>query len=230
MRSLLNTPLGAFCAPFVVFMLFLGLRDVVTDKTSAHWLIARPEYWIYPLQTVVCGFLIAIGWRHYRLKWSESAKNWALSLGVAILVLIIWISPQLFFGFEPRLEGFDPTLLRAGSPEYWATLLFRFLRLVVVVPILEEVFWRGFLMRYLIREDFEAVPVGAYAPLAFWATVGAFGLAHYGPDLPAALVTGVLYNLVAIRTRSIALCIAAHALTNLLLGLYIMQTGQWGFW
>jgi len=230
MRSLLNTPLGAFCAPFVAFMLFLGLRDLIADPDSSRFLIARPEYWLYPLQTIVCAILIALGWRHYRLRWSESAKNWALSLSIAILVLVIWISPQAFFGAEPRLEGFDPDVFPSGSPEYWGSLLFRFVRLVVVVPILEEVFWRGFLMRYLIKEDFESVPVGTYAPMAFWVTVGAFGLAHYGPDLPAALITGVLYNWLAIRTRSIALCIVAHALTNLLLGLYIMRTGQWGFW
>jgi membrane protease YdiL (CAAX protease family) len=55
-------------------------------------------------------------------------------------------------------------------------------------------------------------------------------LSHASPDWPAAFVTGALYNLVAIRTRSLTACVVTHAVTNLLLGLWIMQTRQWGFW
>jgi membrane protease YdiL (CAAX protease family) len=53
---------------------------------------------------------------------------------------------------------------------------------------------------------------------------------HSVADWPAALLCGVIYNLVAVRTGSLAACIAAHALTNLGLGIYIMSTRQWGFW
>jgi CAAX prenyl protease-like protein len=109
-------------------------------------------------------------------------------------------------------------------------VLMRFLRLVVVVPLVEEIFWRGFLLRYLINQKFTAIAVGTFSWLSFVVVTGLFGFAHSRADWIPALICGALYNLVAYRTRSLASCVIAHALTNLLLGLWIMQTRQWGFW
>jgi uncharacterized protein len=112
----------------------------------------------------------------------------------------------------------------------------RFLRLVVVVPFLEEIFWRGFLMRFLISEPFEKVPFGTFQMKAFLITTLAFGLAHYGnqtlpgQDFYSALICGIIFNAVACLTKSLGSCIFVHAVTNLFLGIYIMKTKQWGFW
>jgi uncharacterized protein len=57
-----------------------------------------------------------------------------------------------------------------------------------------------------------------------------FGLAHWGADFIPAILTGVIYNYVAVKTKSLTACVVAHAVTNLGLGIYIMQTKQWGFW
>ncbi|HWL52452.1 MAG TPA: CAAX prenyl protease-related protein [Chthoniobacteraceae bacterium] len=227
---LANPVLRAFCAPFVIFLLFFPVIDLLRKLGSSHWWLADPQYWVFPLQTVVCAVLIWRGWRHYRLKWSKSGGDWAWTILIAVLVLAIWISPQQWLGFAPRLEGFDPTVFEPGSAAYRGSLLMRFLRLVVIVPILEEVFWRGFLLRYLIDEDFEKVPFGSFSWLSFVAVSVAFALVHQPADWVAALLTGALYNAIAIRTKSLSLCIVAHAITNLLLGFYIMKTGQWGFW
>ena len=99
-----------------------------------------------------------------------------------------------------------------------------------MAPWLEEIFWRGFLLRYLIREDFTSLPFGAWSRLSFGATTLGFMLEHHPPDYAGALLTGLLYNLVAIRTRSLSACVLAHAVTNALLGGYVMHSGQWGFW
>jgi CAAX prenyl protease-like protein len=133
-------------------------------------------------------------------------------------------------GTAPRTEGFDPTVF-AGSPVlYWLTVTARFARLVIIVPLLEEIFWRGFLLRYLIREDFSKVPLGAYSHLSFFGVAGLFMLVHQTPDWPAAFVTGLIFNGLLVRTKSLGTCVAAHAITNLGLGIYIMATRQWGFW
>ncbi len=226
-------------------MFFMMLPGWIQGLGRTEFLLAQPKYWIFPLQTLVCGGLLAFYWRYYSLSWPKQGKDWAWTLGIAILVLGIWISPQEIFGAAPRLEGFDPNVFVHGSPTYWGSLALRFARLVIVVPLLEEIFWRGFLLRYLIREDFEKVPFGTATRFSFLAVVLCFGLAHLSPDfLPGlktftfqpgqdfwtALITSALYNLIAIRTRSLAACVVAHAITNLILGLYIMQTGQWGFW
>ncbi|MEA3187909.1 MAG: protease family protein, partial [Chthoniobacter sp.] len=123
-----------------------------------------------------------------------------------------------------------------NRPLFLTVLALRFLRLVIVVPLLEEIFWRGFLLRDLIDRDFEKVPMGAWSAKSFAVVTFLFGLAHWGaawwpgPDFVPALFAGAIFNGVAYRTRSLGSCILAHAVTNLLLGIYILRTGQWGFW
>lgn len=214
--------LAAYCVPFGIFLLLFGLIDIL-----GTWGIAKPQYWVYAGQTVLCGALLLVFWRQYRLAFPRGIL---FAVAVAVLVFAIWVSPQEFFGRPPRLEGFDPTVFPPGSPVYWGNLLLRLVRLAVVVPLLEEVFWRGFLLRYLIREDFESVAFGTFSWLSFGLVTVFFALEHQPADYAAAFVTGALYNWIAIRTRSLSSCILAHAITNLLLGIYIMTTRQWGFW
>ena len=191
---------------------------------------SSPEFWVYPLQTLLCAGVLIYFRREYPLA-ERRPRALLFGLGIGVAALVLWLSPQLFFHAAPRTQdGFDPTRLPPGSAAYFGTVGLRFIRLVVIVPLIEEIFWRGFLLRYLIKEDFLAVPFGTFTRLSFWATAVGFMLEHSRPDYPAALITGVLYNLVAVRTRSLPACVAAHAVTNLLLVIYIMQTRQWGFW
>ena len=67
-------------------------------------------------------------------------------------VFIIWIAPQQLVNFPPRNVRFDPSLLTNNAANYWLPVTFRFLRLVVVVPVIEEIFWRAFLLRLMIDE------------------------------------------------------------------------------
>ena len=216
----------AFTLPMAVFGLLLGLTGTGNRPESVSW-FSYPAYWTYPAQTLICGALLLWFWRDYEFR--SPRKIW-FALLIGVVVFALWIAPQQFFGFEPRLIGFDPDVFAAQPALYWGTVVFRFLRLVIVVPLVEEVFWRGFLLRYLINERFTGVAVGTFSWLSFVAVTLAFGFAHSRADWIAALICGALYNLVAYRTRSLVSCVLAHATTNLLLGLWIMQTRQWGFW
>ncbi|MEP6821814.1 MAG: CAAX prenyl protease-related protein [Chthoniobacterales bacterium] len=230
MASLANTSprrkLAAYALPLPVFLALMAPISLFQQVGDAFWL-QHPEFWVYPLQTVVCAGLLAYYWSEYEF---HGLKRVLFTLAIATLVFVLWISPQAFFGAAARRDGFNPEMLPVGSAAYWATLAFRFLRLVIVVPLVEEIFWRGFLLRYLIDEKFTTVPFGKFSWLSFGAVTVAFTLAHSMPDWPAAAITGILYNVVAYRTRSLASCILAHAVTNLLLGVWIVYTKQWGFW
>ena len=218
----------AYLGPFMLFMAIMALGELVAHFGDgfAAWPLAFPRYWVFPLQTLVCGAFILYWWRTYDFQWRKGA--W-FGLVMGVVVLAIWISPQWLPHAVGRTEGFDPWFFGNGAAFVLNTSV-RMLRLVVIVPLLEEIFWRGFLMRHLIRDPFDEVPVGSFSPWSFLLVTLAFGLAHWGPDFWPAIVTGALYNVVAIRTRSLGACVFAHATTNLLLGVYIFRTGQWGFW
>ena len=208
------------------FIAFLALVGGL-QKIGGHPSLIRCEYWIYPLQTLVCGALLLWFWRLYLLG-RPARPGFGAVIGLA--VFLIWIAPQTLFGIGPRTAGFDPDLFSNQPALYWPTVVLRFVRLVVVVPLVEEIFWRGFLLRYLINEEFDQVPIGKFSWFSFVAVTIAFAAAHSPADWPAALITGAAYNGVVYRTKSLSTCVIAHALTNLLLGLWIMHTKQWGFW
>lgn len=218
--------LAAYTLPMLSFVALLALNVSFKKIDNGFWL-GSAEYWIYPLQTILCGGLIL--WFRREYQWHRLARA-GFAAAVAVIVFLIWISPQALFRFSPRLIGFNPEVFAGQAPIYWFTIAFRFLRLVVVVPLVEEIFWRGFLLRYLISEDFEGVSFGKFSWLSFTAVTVLFAFSHSKADWPAALLTGALYNLVAYRTKSLSSCVLTHALTNLLLGLWIMKTRQWGFW
>jgi uncharacterized protein len=210
-------------------VLFLGLLGIGQwlPSVGGGFAIRHAEFWIYPLQTIGCGALLICFRRSYGF---DRLRFVVFTILVASAVFLIWILPQQFLGFPPRINGFDPTLLPNSPSIYWFTIALRFLRLVIVVPFVEEIFWRAFLLRFLINENFERVPFGKFSWLSFAVVTLVFALSHARPDWLAALCAGALYNFVAYRTRSLASCILAHAFTNLLLGLWIMRTQQWGFW
>lgn len=210
----------------VVFLLWLGPIPVLKKLGDSFWL-QFPEYWLYPAQTVCCAALLLWFRREYEL---HRLMRVPFTIAIAVFVFVLWISPQAFFGLSARTDGFNPEVFAPGSPAYWAIILSRFLRLVIVVPLVEEIFWRGFLLRYLIDDKFEAVPFGKFSWFSFGVVTLGFTFAHSSADWLAAAVTGALYNFVAYRTRSLSSCVLAHAVTNLLLGIWIMQTKQWGFW
>ncbi len=224
-----KSPLAAHVMPFALFMggLFLvGTIGSLFSKPESLFL-SRPEYWVYPLQTLVCGGALVFYWREYDFG---AGRPWLAAVGAGLLALGLWIVPQVLLGFEPRTKGFDPTVFSDSPLLYWLTVVARFARLVIVVPLVEEIFWRGFLMRYLVREDFTKLPLGTYDPRSFFGVAGLFMLVHSMPDWPAAFLTGLIYNGLLVRTKSLAACVVAHAITNLGLGIYIMATRQWGFW
>ena len=223
-----SSAFAAHVGPFVVFLALLGLVPLANDPTGPFWR-AHPEFWVLPLQTIVCGALL-VWWRGAYEFRPFGAPAIAVGAIAGAIAFAAWISPQWILGFAPRVEGFNPTLVADAPALHALTLGLRFARLVLVVPFLEEVFWRGFVLRYIVHEDFTTVPLGAFTWLSFAIVSVAFMFEHTQPDWPAALFTGAFYNLVAYRTRSLGACVLAHAVTNLLLGVFVMRTGQWGFW
>jgi len=222
----------AYIAPYGLFLASILVCELLSKIGAgyANSFFAKPMYWVYPLQTVLCGWLLLHYWKHYIFR---PLSGFGSALLIGMVVFVLWIAPQIWFGFAARTVGFQPDYFSSlgFSPQYdQVSVGLRFFRLAVVVPLVEEIFWRGFLLRFLIKEDFSSVPFGAFQVRAFVITSFAFCLEHQMQDWPAALLAGALFNLVAVRTKSLLACVVAHGITNLALGIWIMQSKQWGFW
>ena len=194
--------------------------------------VSLPPQAFYPIRfAVVAAILILVARPYIPLR---ASSPWA-SIGMGILVFGIWITPDLLFSyrhywlFENPLTGPAASSLPAAIQRNLVFLLIRAVGSTVLVPILEELFWRGWMMRWLIHLNFLKVPMGQYAPSSFWIVAVLFASEH-GPYWEVGLVAGVLYNWWLIRTRNLADCILAHAVTNGLLSVYVVATGQWQYW
>ena len=143
----------AYLAPFLAFFAVMGLGLLVEPfgDGRAFWAWSETRYWVCPLQTLVCGAILIRYWRVYALRVPQKPM---LTSVIAAIALLLWIAPQEWLGAAKRWEGFNPEFFGAAGGPYILNLGLRLVRLVVVVPLVEEVFWRGFLLRFLISEDF----------------------------------------------------------------------------
>jgi len=163
------------------------------------------------------------------------AAPWTSAL-VGLGVFAAWIAPDLLFpGYRDNVlfqNSIMGTVASSLPPEARAdavALSLRAARAVLVAPVVEELFWRGWLMRWIERNDFEQVPLGRYAGRAFWITAALFAAEH-GPYWDVGLVAGAVYNGWLVRTRRLGDLILAHAVTNACLAAFVLGTGRWAFW
>jgi CAAX prenyl protease-like protein len=159
------------------------------------------------------------------------------SILIGVGVFIIWVGPDYIdphwhhaILFDNPIMGHPAGNTAPASQNDPVFLIFRVAISVIAVPILEELFWRGWMMRWIIStRHFELTPLGTYAPLAFWITAVLFASEH-GSFWDVGLAAGIVYNWWMIRTRNLWDCIIAHAVTNGILAAYVIAAGQWQYW
>lgn len=128
---------------------------------------------------------------------------------------------------SPSGKPFNPFTL-GGGVATWTFIVFRVVGAVLVVPVMEELFWRAFLIRWLINEDFKKVPVGAFSWPSFAITVAMFGAEHN--EWLAGLLAGVLYNWLLYRRKNVGWCVVAHAVSNAVLAAWVLIHRDWKLW
>ena len=212
----------AYVAPFGLFVVFLvGGR--------------RTDFGFWGELARLLLLTIAV-WYFSRRVLDFRVRNVLGSCVVGVLVFLIWIGPDTLFEgyrghwlFENALTGSAVISFPEASRSDPVFLLLRSLRTAMLVPVIEELFWRGWLMRWIVSPDFTKVALGTYAARAFWITAILFASEH-GPYWEVGLVAGVLYNWWMVQTKRLGDCILAHAVTNAALSGYIIATGEWQYW
>lgn len=218
----MTNPSLPYVVPFIAFFVFL----------TAEGRFGFSPAWEYPLRIIL---LSAILWIFSRQVLSFRISSLAASLAVGIAVFALWIAPDLIIPgyrhhwlFNNAIVGSPPAPGGGYGTLGMVALASRVLRAVILVPIIEELFWRAWLMRWLIKPDFESVPLGAYSAQAFAVTAFLFAAEH-GSFWGVGLLAGIIFNWWMIRTKSLGDCILAHAVANACLCAYVLAAGKWEY-
>ncbi len=212
--------------PFAVFMALLALRGALPADGAAG-IDAR---WVYGLTVAVVGALLALWWRDYGELAAQvwpTAREALLAVAVGLVVFALWISldaPWMRVG-EPT-AAFVP-LDTQGQP-MWPLIAVRWVGAALLVPVMEELFWRSFLMRWLEHGSFESVVPQSVSLRAVVLSTFVFTLAH--TLWLGAVVAGLAYAWLYRRTGKLWVPVIAHAVTNGVLGVWVVMTGNWAFW
>jgi CAAX prenyl protease-like protein len=193
---------------------------------------------IYTIKIALTVLTMALVWPGYRtFPWRVTG----LAIVVGLIGGVLWIAiAKAHLGariLQPlglggivetgQRSAFNPLKELADTPAWaYGFLAIRLFGLVIVVPIIEEFFLRGFLMRFVIHDQWHQVPFGTATRLSLVVGTVAPMLMHTG-ELVAAAVWFSLITWLMVRTRNIWDCVAAHAVTNAMLGAYVIWSGEW---
>jgi uncharacterized protein len=223
-----------FCrvAPFALYMAFIAVEEGVRFIAGKGFidLSAESLFFLYPLKVISVALLLFLFRKSYtEISFSDLGRPFVamVSLLAGMMVFILWVNMDFPIATIGKPLGFNPTLFQDQAIRI-CMIAARLSGAVLVVPLMEELFWRSFLIRYIVDQEFSKVPLGFFTWPSFLITAILFGLEHN--LFLAGIMAGIVYNLLLYYTRSIAHCVAAHAITNLALGIYVLQTGNWHFW
>jgi CAAX prenyl protease-like protein len=210
---------AAYTVPMLAFLTFTYLEGKYPSVYPA----------LYTTKVVVTAVLLVV----FRRNWSDlrsGAELLPLSLGAGIVGLAAWVLIERGVPY-PHLgdrSAYNPLQALPTAAAAWSFLAVRFLGLALLVPVMEELFWRSFLIRWLTRADWKSVRPYEFSLQGMLLMCGGFALAH--PEWLSAAVYALLMAWLLRRTRSVWACAVAHGVTNFGLGLYVLLSGDWRLW
>lgn len=226
-----NSPALVRVLPFVVFLLLTFAQGKFGEAS---------RYWFYLAKTLVGAWLL-FEMRPFVTEM-RAAFSWeAVAVGVGVFAM--WVGLD---GFYPKLSELNAKVglskaaamtaaawnphaqFGEGAGLAWFFIAVRILGAALVVPALEEVFFRSWLYRYIAKPDFQSVALGTFAALPFFLTSAVFAFEH--EEWLAGLLCGFAYQGLVIRKKRLGDAIVAHGITNLLLGVWVVWKGAWQFW
>ncbi|MEI7731296.1 MAG: CAAX prenyl protease-related protein [Verrucomicrobiota bacterium] len=203
--------------PFFIFVGLTGLQGQFGEESRC---------WFYLAKTLVGAWLIwsvrpLIAELEWRISWQ------AVAAGIAVYAL--WVGMDGWYPKPGKDEPWNPhTIFGQGAALAWFFIVVRIAGSSLVVPMLEEVFFRSLAYRYVASVDFLSIPLSRFLPVPFL-LVSAFFAAEHREWLPG-LLCGFIFQGLVIRTGRLGDAVTAHALTNFLLGLHVVWKGAWNFW
>jgi uncharacterized protein len=203
-----------FLLPFIVYMAASMFEPSPPKGRPGVAAIHYPIVYTAKLAVTIAAMIYVLpGYRQFPFRIS------LLAIGVGLVGGVLWIAICNLRLEEYLVDWLGPT---------YTFLAIRFIGLVLVVPVIEEFFLRGFLMRYMMGPNWWEIPFGQVNRAAI--VLGTLFPVLYHPEKLAALVWFSLVTWLMIRTKNIWDCVAAHAITNLMLGIFVVTQGDWRLW
>lgn len=225
MTSLLERyPVARWVGPFAVFMLLLVAAPYVP--------FGQPWESVFRVAVIGIALVVFSGpiIRTFRIKHALGS----VALGLAVCAM--WVAPDLLFPgwrshwiFQNGITGTITNSIDASDLADPLVVTLRIVRAALLVPILEELFWRGWLPRWIVNPDWQKVELGRYTTLAFIATALLFATEH-GPYWEVGLLCGLIYNWWFWKTKSLGDIVLVHAVTNAALSAFVFATGKYEYW
>jgi len=212
--------------PFVAFMLLLGLRGYAPADGS--WGI--DPRWIYGIGVVVVGGMLWMWRREYGELFRQTlpdTRETLRAVAVGLVVFVLWIrldAPWMTLG--SAAAPFEP--VNAAGDIDWPLVAVRWIGAALVVPLMEELFWRSFLLRWIQQPQFETVDPRRVGLRAVIICTFVFVLAH--TLWLAAALAGLAYAWLYQRSGKLWVPVIAHAVTNGALGIWVVAGRHWQFW
>lgn len=216
-------PIFVRSLPFGLYIALLVLESLLPNLA--------PDFdvrWLYPVKAGLVALALAVLWRHYTelQTWGLSSRHLLLAIVVGLIVWALWIRLDASWMLMGETKGYNPTATDGEID--WMLVAFRIAGAALVVPVTEELFWRSFLQRWIQQPDFLNLPPARTGLKALLIASALFAIEHL--QWLAGLVAGLAYGWLYIRTRNLWAPVVAHAVTNAVLGVYVVMTGQWRFW
>jgi len=205
-------------APFVAFLVLTFCQGKFG---------AASAYWFYSAKT------LAGAWLVWEMRPFVAEMRWAFSweaVAVGVGIFAVWVGLDPFYPkfFSGGATGNPNDQFGQNSAFAWFFITVHVLGMTLVVPPLEEVFYRSFLYRYIAKPDFSSVPLNQFLPLPFFATAAVFGFSHN--EWLGGILCGAAYQWLVLRKNRLGDAMTAHAITNFLLGAWIVWKHAWHFW
>lgn len=223
-----DDPVIARAAPFLLFIGFLILGSALPPVVTVLG-VEFAKTWLVVARGAVVGLLLFWFWRGYgELRWPVGVRpmDWLLAIACGFGVFAVWIGIDQDWAVLSRSAGYMP--FRADGSVDRVQALARLVGFALVVPVMEELFWRSLVLRWIERHEFQSVVPREVGWRAFAITTALFALEH--DRWLAGAIAGAAYNWLYMRTGNLWVPILAHVVTNAVLGVWVLQTQNWQFW
>jgi uncharacterized protein len=220
----------AYVLPFAIYIAFLAATPLLS-WLDGHGISvsAFDTRWLYAVQV---GCVTAALWwfiREYdelRNLHALTALQWLASIACGVVVFALWIN--LDGGWMSVGEGAGFNATHNDGTLHWPLIGVRLAGAALVVPVMEELFWRAFVMRWIADADFRSVDPARVGAKALLISAVVFGLEHQ--LWLAGIIAGAAYGWLYVYSRNLWMPIIAHATTNAALGIWVVSQREWRFW